>query len=602
MEKKNAWKIAAIAAFALLAVVSVLLVISLAKGDKAPEDIPVQTAVSQTETVVQTEETAETAAADETVSEGGRLSPREILAHWTDGSDAKERLSEFLTNAADESSPDFIPEKDRIAVFDLDGTILSETNPVYFDHCLLVYRVFEDPDYKDKASDFEKYTAAKILQWTQGGDYPEHMDIDHGTAIATAFAGMTVEEFEDYVYKVGQLPAPGYTGMTRAESLYVPMLEILDVLDEYGFTAYVVSGTDRLIMRGGLRDTLPLPENRIIGSDETLVASGQNGEDGLKYQFTREDKLITGGEFVIKNLKMNKVSVIGQEIGIHPVLSFGNTTGDQSMADYTLTNPNYKSMAFMLCCDDTDREYGNPAKADKMYALCEEHGWVPVSMKNDWTTIYGENVVKDPSVGLDSYKALYEENKHLLEEGAQSTALDYEYPGPELFYSVLFDHIESFGANYPESDVSIPCPVIICQDESDPNDIKVYGNFWLFNYDLNGTILENTSGGSYPGCIHIRSSDTGYEVTGFDEVASGSDHTESAKEIFGEYYDLYSSSGNDEETREKLRAQIIANYAFAEGLDITAYQDSGWDPVTLPAQDTDDFANNWYGNVTHYAA
>jgi hypothetical protein len=99
-----------------------------------------------------------------------------------------------------------------------------------------------------------------------------------------------------------------------------------------------------------------------------------------------------GGDFIIKNLKMNKVSVIMQEIGQQPVLSFGNSTGDSSMAEYVTSNNKYKSLAFMLCCDDTERENGSVSKADKMYALCEEFDWVPISMKNDWKTIYGEGV------------------------------------------------------------------------------------------------------------------------------------------------------------------------------------------------------------------
>ena len=48
----------------------------------------------------------------------------------------------------------------------------------------------------------------------------------------------------------------------------------------------------------------------------------------------------------------------------------------------------------MLCCDDLEREYGNQKSADKMYGMCEQYGWTPISMKNDWVTIYGENVVK----------------------------------------------------------------------------------------------------------------------------------------------------------------------------------------------------------------
>ena len=47
----------------------------------------------------------------------------------------------------------------------------------------------------------------------------------------------------------------------------------------------------------------------------------------------------------------------------------------------------------MLCCDDLDRENGNKKKAEDMYNACEKNGWIPISMKNDWTTIYGNNVV-----------------------------------------------------------------------------------------------------------------------------------------------------------------------------------------------------------------
>jgi hypothetical protein len=48
----------------------------------------------------------------------------------------------------------------------------------------------------------------------------------------------------------------------------------------------------------------------------------------------------------------------------------------------------------MLCCDDLVRENSNMDAANKMYKLCEENNWMPVSMKNDWTTIYGDDVRK----------------------------------------------------------------------------------------------------------------------------------------------------------------------------------------------------------------
>ena len=127
-------------------------------------------------------------------------------------------------------------------------------------------------------------------------------------------------------------------------------------------------------------------------------AHGQGDTDGLNYTFTQDDKLVTGGDFLIKNLKTNKVTVIQQEIGVQPVLSFGNSSGDASMANFTIANNKYKSAAFMLCCDDTERENGNVEKAESMRKSCEENGWTAVSMKNDWTTIYGDGVTYNGNV------------------------------------------------------------------------------------------------------------------------------------------------------------------------------------------------------------
>ena len=158
---------------------------------------------------------------------------------------------------------------------------------------------------------------------------------------------------------------------------------------------YVVSGTDRFIVRGLVKASpLNLPPNQLIGSDESLVASDQGETDGLDYQFDDNDQLVMGGDFIVKNLDMNKVTVIQQEIGKQPVLSFGNSGSDSSMAEYTINNNKYEARAFMLCCDDTVRENGNPTKAEKMAASCKENGWTAISMKDDWTTIYGDGVVR----------------------------------------------------------------------------------------------------------------------------------------------------------------------------------------------------------------
>ncbi|MBR4343555.1 MAG: haloacid dehalogenase-like hydrolase [Lachnospiraceae bacterium] len=319
----------------------------------------------------------------------------EILKSWEEDAPAKNAIVSYMQAITDETSKDFIPVENRIAVFDMDGTVYCETDPNYFDHLLLAYRVLEDKSYKKKASEFEKKVANDVLTMNETGKEPENMSINHGTAVASSFKGFTPDEFYDYIAEFKKTPMRSYTNMTLGEAFYEPMLEIIEFLKANDFKVYIVSGTDRFIVRGLLKDSkLNLPASQLIGSDVTLVASEQGDEDGLNHTFTDQEKVVFGGEFIVKNLKMNKVTVIVQEIGIQPVLSFGNSTGDASMAEYVTTNNKFKSLAFMLCCDDTVRENGNIEKANKMYSLCDQFDWVPVSMKNDWKTIYGEGVEK----------------------------------------------------------------------------------------------------------------------------------------------------------------------------------------------------------------
>ena len=323
------------------------------------------------------------------------VSKKDALSLWTDDAPLKKQLTEYISKITDKDSKDFIPVDRRIAVFDFDGTLFCETDPVYFDYRLFYYRVTEDPDYKDKASAVEKETAAKIKTMMDTGESAKGLEVAHGKGVASAFAGMTVGEFNDYVKMFREKQAPSYNNMKNGEAYYKPMIQVVNYLKANDFTVYVVSGTDRFIVRGAIEDSvLDIPPRQIIGSDETIVASHQGSEDGLTYQYKLEDQVITGGDFIIKNLKMNKVSVIQQEIGLQPVLSFGNSSGDNSMANFVIDDNPYPSAAYMLCCDDLERENGNMKKADAMRKSCEENGWTAISMKNDWTTIYGDNVTK----------------------------------------------------------------------------------------------------------------------------------------------------------------------------------------------------------------
>ncbi|MBR4685374.1 MAG: haloacid dehalogenase-like hydrolase [Candidatus Methanomethylophilaceae archaeon] len=313
------------------------------------------------------------------------------MSYWVDGSDSKEEFVTYLKAITDEKNNDYIPPEDRIAVFDLDGTLFCERDPWYFDLCLFIYRVLEDPDYKDKASQFEIDEA--LIQ--KAAPSPGILDDNLEAARALAFAGMTIEEMNDYIQAFKKTSMPSYTGMLRGEGFYKPMLQMVDALEANGFTVYVISGTDRLTVRGLLQDSaLDLPADRIIGSDKLLVSENQGNTDGSKYVYKDGEEIIYGGEHLVKDLNMNKVLSIINEIGKQPVLAFGNSSSDSSMATYTTYGNEHRSMAYFLCCDDLERENGNMEAAQKMYDLCDQNDWTPISMKNDWTTIYGDGVKK----------------------------------------------------------------------------------------------------------------------------------------------------------------------------------------------------------------
>ncbi len=308
------------------------------------------------------------------------------LSSWTDQAPAKIALVDYVEAVTAKGSPDYIPEKNRIVVFDFDGTLFLETDPTYFDWQLFEHRVLEDPTYK--AAD-EQLAAARA---SRNGKFPK-LDQNRERMVAEAYRGMTIDEFYAFVRNFMTSDQPGFVGLKRGDAYYKPMLEVIDYLRQNGFTVYVISGTERLTMRP-LTAVLRLPPAQIIGSDNTVVASGQGGKDALEYMFVKGDKLLLGGVNLVKDLQMNKVSIIVREIGIQPVLAFGNTMSDASMLNYTISGNRYRALGFMLLCDDLVREYGNTERAGNMLRSCRQYGWIPVSMRDDWKTIYGDGVSK----------------------------------------------------------------------------------------------------------------------------------------------------------------------------------------------------------------
>ena len=94
--------------------------------------------------------------------------------------------------------------------------------------------------------------------------------------------------------------------------------------------------------------------------------------------------------------------------------------------------------------------------------------------------------------------------------------------------------VNVIGKNYAEAEYCITSPFIVSTDNGNKYDVLVWGDFWVFNYDLSGDTLKTVSGGNHPGLMHLKRTDNGYEVTSFEEVEDGAGNLESSKRIFGD--------------------------------------------------------------------
>ncbi len=168
-------------------------------------------------------------------------------------------------------------------------------------------------------------------------------------------------------------------------------------------------------------------------------------------------------------------------------------------------------------------------------------------------------------------------------DGAASEALPaYTYDGDAAIAAICDYLTNDIASNYSAAEVSIPYLKTVDTDDTDPDDTKVWGDFWVINYNLNGETLEMVSGGNHPGLFHLQKNDDGsYAVTDFEAVEDGSNYLPSAKRIFGDKYEDFAKVQSDRDAMEEIRAEFIKAYVDANGLNITAYKDYGWDPVAL---------------------
>ena len=325
------------------------------------------------------------------------------LAGWSADSEALASLVQFVSESVDESHEGYIPPEDRIAVFDFDGTLYGERFPTSFNLWFNGWRALHCEDY-DAPERLKVYAAQKEAELLYGTPF-KILDIDaqilfNGSGL---FEGLTREEYTALVRRFKEVPVWGFEGMTYGEGYFQPMLSLVRYLHENGYSIYICSGSDRDATRVMTEGTLDqyIPADHVIGTDFLYKATGQGDRNGSAYTMGKDEKLIISGCSDERTVKTNKAIAMQREIGKHPVLAFGNSSGDFSMADYALQNTQYGGQAYMLLCDDTERDYGDAEAAANFAARCEAAGYHTVSMRDDFLTIYGEQVQKSDHPVLD---------------------------------------------------------------------------------------------------------------------------------------------------------------------------------------------------------
>ncbi len=322
------------------------------------------------------------------ISGCGKKEEKALSKYWAPDSNAAESLRNYVTKVTNEKDAEnFIPVKDRIAVFDMDGTLTCETYYTYFDTMMFInYCLIDHPK---RVSDELKAAAAEIKPGYTAGE-------ELARNFAKAYAGMTIKELYDYAVEFGQKKTDSFNNMRYADGFYLPMVEVVKYLYDNDFTIYVVSGTERTTTRALIANS-PISEYvspaHVIGTEFEVKQKGyEDVYSNMDYKYSDGDDLVFTGGFIQKNLNSNKTIWIEREIGQYPVLAFGNSGSDTSMMNYALDKRNpYPSEAYMVVADDDVREWGKQNWEEKS-ADYAKMGYVPVSMKNDFLEIYPDSI------------------------------------------------------------------------------------------------------------------------------------------------------------------------------------------------------------------
>lgn len=307
------------------------------------------------------------------------LAQTDPLPSWNDTA-AKKSIVEFVSRVTKEGSPDFVKPEDRFATFDNDGTLWVE-QPNYTQVVFAIDEVVamapQHPEWRE-AEPFKSILAhdrAAMLKFSIQ---------DFEKVVAVTHSGMSVQQFRETVKKwLAEAKHPRFK-RPYTECVYQPMLELMQYLRDNGFQTYIVTGGGQEFVRAFAGQTYGVFPEHVVGS------MGK-----VKYQYDKNGnpELIKLPEVLLIDDKTGKPEGINMVIGRRPQAAFGNSTGDQQMLEYTGAGDGARLM-MLVHHDDAEREYAYGADSkigtfsDALMDEAKKKGWIVISMKDDWKTIF----------------------------------------------------------------------------------------------------------------------------------------------------------------------------------------------------------------------
>jgi hypothetical protein len=276
---------------------------------------------------------------------------------------------------------DSVPVEERVAYFDNDGTMWCERpGYVQLDFCVDELR----RQVADDASLAERPELAAVLN-RDAAAMGEIGLPKIAVALAGLFDGRTPDEFgaavdafvEHYRHPILDVPVPSL--------VYRPMLELLDELRAHDFTIGIVTGGGTEFVRRISPGLYGVPPERVVG---TLI--------GYEFARTDADRPVLRRTVSLMgdaNEGEAKVNHIQTQLGRAPIFAAGNSGGDREMLEWAYAG-RHPGLAVLIDHDDGDREFSYqsaPAtfqETEPITAVANRLGWVTVSMRDDWSTVF----------------------------------------------------------------------------------------------------------------------------------------------------------------------------------------------------------------------